>query len=211
MVRNFCHHHSIGKRAQFEETAKSIGDLVLQAILAYFTSYPFDPLTDHGVSKDMFLTQFVIDKYAILNDIEKSIRTPHLELHDNQLLGETVPCIGPNFCAELICIACRISAILSTFESIQAISHIATSLKDTNLLNIVDMLFAQIKMTFPTYTKEEALSYCDPLSKLELSFDTAKNANAAVVPADQLLEASGQTISTVSRPVVTRDEGYVLA
>jgi hypothetical protein len=102
MVRNLCQHHSLGKRAQFEAFANDIGNLLVQAILAYSASYPLDPLTDHGVAEKMFLTQSVFERYAIFNDNEKSIPTPHLELHDKQLLGDPVPCIGKNFCAELI-------------------------------------------------------------------------------------------------------------
>jgi hypothetical protein len=70
---------------------------------------------------------------------------------------------------------------MSTFESIQAITHIATSLRDVKLLNIINMVFAQIKFTFPRYTKDQAMQYFAPLTKLEMSFNIA---NAVIVPVD---------------------------
>jgi len=86
---------------QFER--HTVGNIVLQAILVYSASYPFDPLTDHGASKKRFLNQFVLEHYAILNDIEKSITARHLQLrYDKQFFENSVPCKGHSLCAELM-------------------------------------------------------------------------------------------------------------
>ena len=73
-----------------------------------------------------------------------------------------------------VSLACQLSSVLSYYESIQALSHLAQTYPKTKLDTYLHYLFKQIYNIEPTYTMEDAISLEKRMNKFEKSFRIAQ-------------------------------------
>jgi hypothetical protein len=130
-----------------------------------------DEIALFASQKKLNMTHEIALHQACLFDIAETIKTSKVELGQECLI-EPVECKGIYILLQprLTLGACRLSAILSTFPTIQAVCHLADSVKQSDLSAYVYALFRQIAHVDNYLTWVDSRELYQRMSDLEKAF-----------------------------------------
>jgi hypothetical protein len=169
----FCT-HSLDAKSQFQRLVTQTTKNILDAIKDYRTMFPLQGMiayaNTHTLPAGSVHELYTLN--ALLYDIDQALNSGTIDFGKALVLDETVSCTGMTHrcCLTNICIACRLSAVLSTFDTVQTLYHLGESTQITSIQGLCSLLFAQIKSTDKSYDSETAKGYSEPLLEVQKGY-----------------------------------------
>lgn len=167
---SFCT-HSLGAESRFQRFVAETTKNILDAIKDYRTIFPLQGMIVYanthtlpaGSGHELYRLN------ALLYDIDQALNSGTIDFGKGLVLEETVSCTGiiHRYRLTNICTACRLSAVLSTFDTIQTLFHIAESTQNTSTQALCSLMFAQINSIDKLYDSEIAKAYSEPLLEIQ--------------------------------------------
>lgn len=193
--RNLCTHHSQGRRAAFAKFCHDTSRHMIKTMNHYEKTYPlqlvYDLTRGQNLSIGRSLSQDVLELHSSIAKIHECLESGKVDLSSAVFSDEIVECEGTSLSNVLMCVACRLSAVLPDFISIQTTLRLANAMNDKRLLRIVRAMFAQIACVHPKYTVTSAHGYEAPLFHLEKIYMGSFNFNNSdFVAPSQLADTS---------------------
>lgn len=129
------------------------------------------------------LSQDILEFHSSMANIRETLETGTLNLSYAVFSDEVVQCEGMSLFNVLTCVACRLSAVLTDFNSIQTMVHLTDAMQYEHLLTITQALFKQITRIDGKYTLAVARKYETPFIDLEKTYlGSIKNKTGMATP-----------------------------
>jgi hypothetical protein len=188
--RGLCSHHSQGHQAAFAKFCHDTSRNIIKAMNDYRQTYPrhllYNLTTGHHTAElcvARSLSQDILEFHSSMANIRETLETGTLNLSYAVFSDEVVQCEGMSLSNVFTCVACRLSAVLTDFNSIQTMVHLTDAMQYKHLLTITQALFKQITCIDGKYTLAVARKYETPFIDLEKTYlGSIKNKTGVATP-----------------------------